>query len=230
MINVKNIGDISNSYVSNLNNEITNGQNSRVYKESGATRRKNRLLWIVAAVVVILSIAVINLYCNGLEINSNNAGVIISSLCVVVTLILGWQIYSALDLERRIITQTRMNIKNAVAESFQVTLCITFAQLGVAQLERGEVEQATRSLFNALNTGYVDNELYQSARDHAIDALKTMIHDLETSAKQGNEISIIANPEDVKAYLIAALKLDDPEILKFVRRIEINSQTKQSNL
>lgn len=47
--------------------------------------------------VALLGIGYLNLYCCNMEFNSNSAGVIISALGVLVTLLVGWQIYKSIE-------------------------------------------------------------------------------------------------------------------------------------
>lgn len=56
--------------------------------------------WIGALtfVVVLLGIGYLNLYCSEMSFNSNSAGVIISALGVLVTALVGWQVYNAIEM------------------------------------------------------------------------------------------------------------------------------------
>lgn len=47
--------------------------------------------------VAVLSLFVINAYCNDLEYSNNNAGVLISALGVLVTFVVAWQIWQMID-------------------------------------------------------------------------------------------------------------------------------------
>lgn len=55
---------------------------------------------ILTAAVVLLGIGYLNLYCSEMKFNSDSAGVIISALGVLVTALVGWQIYSLIDLKQ----------------------------------------------------------------------------------------------------------------------------------
>lgn len=48
--------------------------------------------------VALLGIGYLNLYCCNMEFNSNSAGVIISALGVLVTALVGWQIFNAIEM------------------------------------------------------------------------------------------------------------------------------------
>ncbi len=56
--------------------------------------------WVSALTfaVVMLGIGYLNLYCCEMEFNSNSAGVIISALGVLVTALVGWQVYNAIEM------------------------------------------------------------------------------------------------------------------------------------
>lgn len=55
--------------------------------------------WVSALTfaVVLLGIGYLNLYCNKMSFDSNNAGVIISALGVLVTALIGWQVFNAIE-------------------------------------------------------------------------------------------------------------------------------------
>lgn len=48
-------------------------------------------------IVVLIAIGVLNLYCCGMKFESNSAGVIISCFGVIVTCLIGWQVWQVLD-------------------------------------------------------------------------------------------------------------------------------------
>lgn len=53
---------------------------------------------ILTFAVVLLGIGYLNLYCNKMSFNSNSAGVIVSALGVLVTALVGWQVYNAIEM------------------------------------------------------------------------------------------------------------------------------------
>lgn len=56
--------------------------------------------WLSAltVAVAILGIAYYNLYCSEMKFNGNSAGVLISALGVIVTALIGWQVYNAIEM------------------------------------------------------------------------------------------------------------------------------------
>nr|WP_304651465.1 hypothetical protein [Bacteroides acidifaciens] len=56
--------------------------------------------WIGALtfVVILLGIGYLNLYCRKMEFDGDSAGVIISALGVLVTALVGWQVYNAIEM------------------------------------------------------------------------------------------------------------------------------------
>lgn len=55
---------------------------------------------ILTVSVILLGIAYMNLYCSHMQFDNNSAGVVISSLGVMVTALVGWQIYSLIDIKQ----------------------------------------------------------------------------------------------------------------------------------
>lgn len=70
---------------------------------------------ILTAAVVFLGIGYLNLYCSGMKFNDNSAGVVISALGVLVTALVGWQIYNAIEM--RSIIREYDKLKNQFNES-----------------------------------------------------------------------------------------------------------------
>lgn len=53
---------------------------------------------VLTFVVIFLGIGYLNLYCCQMKFNDNSAGVIISALGVLVTALIGWQVYNAIEM------------------------------------------------------------------------------------------------------------------------------------
>lgn len=53
---------------------------------------------ILTVAVVLLGIGYLNLYCCKMEFDGNSAGIIISALGVLVTALVGWQVYNAIEM------------------------------------------------------------------------------------------------------------------------------------
>lgn len=70
---------------------------------------------ILTAAVAFLGIGYLNLYCSGMKFNDNSAGVVISALGVLVTALVGWQIYNAIEM--RSIIREYDKLKRQLEES-----------------------------------------------------------------------------------------------------------------
>lgn len=57
---------------------------------------------ILTIAIILLSIGYGNLYCSTMQFDGNNSGVLISALGVIVTLLIGWQIYNAIELNKKV--------------------------------------------------------------------------------------------------------------------------------
>ena len=53
---------------------------------------------VLTVAVVFLGIGYLNLYCSGMKFDSGSAGVIVSALGVLVTALVGWQIYKSIEI------------------------------------------------------------------------------------------------------------------------------------
>jgi len=70
---------------------------------------------VLTVAVVFLGIGYLNLYCSGMKFDSGSAGVIVSALGVLVTALVGWQIFNAIEM--RLIIKEYDDLKNRLNES-----------------------------------------------------------------------------------------------------------------
>lgn len=85
----------------------------------------------LSIIVAILLIGYINLYCNGMVFNSNSAGVLISALGVAVTILVGWQIVNAIE-----VNQTLKNSLKEAESKFEQRAADLEGKIENARLEQ----------------------------------------------------------------------------------------------
>lgn len=177
---------------------------------------------------------------NGL--GADYIGIIIGILSGMITLLVGWQIFSniqereRLDEIRRQFENFRNNINNQVDQLIEqrisiridgasrrnqnIILCTTFAQIGLVQLENGELTSAVRSLFNALSADSEDDRMQNDARAHAIEMLE-QISIITRENPNNPRFEILASLEDRRLYQRIALNLNNDLIIDLIDRIRV---------
>lgn len=140
------------------------------------------------------------------ELGIDYQGWITGILALLVTILIGWNIYTAIDLRDKI---------NKFKYAVPISLTVSLAQLGRALFYKGYYEYAISTFLNALAAWEEgsENELMEEAYAFSIKCLKLM--------KEKN-ISLECTPEDFKAYMDAALKTRDEDIISYVKDFKIN--------
>lgn len=137
----------------------------------------NRWVGILTAVVAILSVLVVSAYLNGVPYSDNTASILISSLGVLVTALIAWQIFSLIkvdelmkklesaekhvdSMEERILKH--LYLENADISAIQIVSILKPAEVGEERhvIERrpayGLSAQTIRNQLKIKETNYVD--------------------------------------------------------------------------
>ena len=168
------------------------------------------------------------------SLGADYIGIIIGILSGMITLLVGWQIFNNIQERERIRdirnqfenfrNQTRGEIgtfiDNASERNQNIILAVVFAQMGLVQLENGELTSAVRSLFNSLSADVENNEMQNDARIHAIEMLE-QISILTRDNPNNPRFEILAPLEDRRLYQRIALNLNNDLIIDLIDRIQL---------
>lgn len=135
------------------------------------------------------------------ELSFDYQGVLVGILSLLVTVLIGWNIYTTIRIEGRI-----SKFKYAVP----VSLCTSLAQLGRALYNNDDYANALMSLLNALSVYEEGSEdkMMESAYSYSVTTIKAI-------KRKG--ITIECTKNDYIAFLSAALKTKDDEIISYVK-------------
>lgn len=150
-------------------------------------------------------------------------GVIVSILSILVTVLIGWDIYKAMNLDKRmenIVNEKMQILKEYTDQSKNISIMASLAQLGVSLKYNNDICGAFRSLMNALmfaqeidkpndNNKDLYNEVYENIIKRLIDTLNVI----------GNENTILPGDQDeYEMFLITVKKTDNKELIKLFRK------------
>lgn len=188
------------------------------------------ILFILVAVLFIwLTFASI---CNLQFEPTNTAGVIVSALAGMITLLVGWQILSNIQERERmselrkeynsfkadILSLIEKKTNDAAIRNQNIILCTAFAQMGLSQFYNRDYANAIRTLFNALASDDENDTLQADSRQHTVEILEEIA---KLSSSPGDEQLIIKVPEqDLRNFQMIALKLKNDKIIELTRRIQ----------
>lgn len=160
------------------------------------------IIWIMCGLSLVLSVAAVCMaYYRTPDLGFDYQGVIVGVLSLLVTVLIGWNIYTTIGIESRI-----GKFKYAVP----VSLCTSLAQLGRALYNNDDYANALMSLLNALavyEKGSED-EMMEAAFSYSVTTIKAI---------RQKGITIECNKDDYIAFLNAALKTKDKEIISYVK-------------
>lgn len=160
------------------------------------------LIWVACGVSLLLSVvAVCVAVWRSPELSFDYQGVLVGVLSLLVTVLIGWNIYTTIGIESKI-----SKFKYAVP----VSLCTSLAQLGRALYNNDDYANALMSLLNSLTVYEKDsgNDLMEASYSYSVSTIKAI-------KRKG--ITIECNKKDYIAFLSAALKTEDDEIILYVK-------------
>lgn len=204
--------------IGNVSNINTNCQS-----ETAVNKRSGGYFWLLIANVIF---AIINLCCafpRSGELDFDFTGFIIATLAVLVTALVGWQVYNSIDYKGKIneISSSTKQLQNEKLASLfvgMVHLGDSIKSLPTTTDEQKQTihDNALKAYFYALVYLHEDipsevkNELYNET-----------IQNLKTLFKECGDATLSASPELQGAFYMAALKTKDTELIKYAQNIKI---------
>lgn len=136
---------------------------------------------ILTVAVILLGIGYGNLYCSSMQFDGNSAGVLVSALSVIVALLIGWQIYNAIELNKRV-SENAERLNN----SFRAQSIILES---LDKKRRNIIEEWIEDNFSAIpyaHKGY-DQSITSTIIDNIIEAIEEDRKNTYTSYKITSE-------------------------------------------
>lgn len=200
------VGDINKSEVENVN---TYSAYNAKYKDRNVTALSS-----IAIIISILSISVSVIF--GSSANRDTASILVGTLTILVTVLLGWNIYTTINIQNIIRREINKGIDNAKRSAMFVSI----AQMGISNLNSNNTANAFQLLFNALSVwdADLDTELEKETFDYCVETLKKCALD----AKRTEKRFVLSNRMDKDVCVKAAIKTQVSELIELAYSIEVN--------
>ena len=163
--------------------------------------KKSISIWVSCISLLLSVIAVCAAFWRSPDLSFDYQGVIVGVLSLLVTVLIGWNIYTTIGIESRI---------NKFKYAVPISLCTSLAQLGRALYNNDDYANALMSLLNALAVYRKgsENELMEESYLYSVNTIKSI---------KEKGITIECTKEDYIAFLNAALRTKDDVIISYVK-------------
>lgn len=163
-----------------------------------------------AIIISVIAIFIAGVAVFSLELNLENASFALGVLSLLVTLLVGWQIYNKIAFDAKV----QRAIDKQVSIGANTALFVALAQQGKSAYNRDDKADAIQSLLNALCIWdeEMKSPLAKEAYEYCITKLMLLIK---------NVGYIVEDNDEKDAYIKAALKTGNRELIDFAVGIEI---------
>lgn len=166
----------------------------------------------ISIILSILAIIIAGIATFSLELDLENSSFALGVLTLLVTLLVGWQIYSKIEFDRRI----NKAIEKQIGIGANTALFVALAQQGKSAYNKEDNAEAIQSLLNALCiwSNEMKSPLAQEAYNYCIDKLSKL---------DKNIIFEVEDVEEKDAYINAAIKTGQRELIDFATKIKVRN-------
>ena len=190
------------------------------------------LISIVAIVISLVAIVIASFIAFTLPFDSDNASFTLGTLTLLIALLVGWQIYSIIDVQKQIEKANKVSkeielFKEKIEIESKSALFVSLAQLGKSSFNKiginkaydnAERAEAVQSLFNALCLWQeeMDDLIAKDAYKYCTTKLQILIHDIK--------IFEVESAEEKDAFIMAAMKTDIRKLIDFATSIIVKKK------
>ena len=166
-----------------------------------------------AIIISIIAIFIAGVSAFSLEFNLENSSFVLGTLTLLVTLLVGWQIYNKIEFDNRI----RKAIDEQVEKGSNMALFVALAQQGNSAYNRDDKANAIQSMLNALCiwNESMDTPLAKEAYNNCVTKLIAMSKGIVFEVEEADERD---------AYIKAALKTGEQELINFATQIKVREK------
>ena len=163
-------------------------------------------------ILSILAIIIAGTAAFSLELDLENSSFALGILTLLVTLLVGWQIYTKIEVDHRI----NKAIEEQVSIGANTALFVALAQQGRSAYNKEDNAEAIQSLLNALCvwSKEMKSPLAKEAYNYCIDKLSKL---------DKNIIFEVEDAEEKDAYVKAALNTKQRELIDFTTKIRVRN-------
>ena len=166
-----------------------------------------------AIIISIIAIFIAGVSSFSLDFNLENSSFVLGTLSLLVTLLVGWQIYNKIEFDNRI----RRAIDEQVEKGSNMALFVALAQQGNSAYNRDDKANAIQSMLNALCiwNESMDTPLAKEAYNICVTKLIAMSKGIVFEVEEADERD---------AYIKAALKTGEQELINFATQIKVREK------
>ena len=145
-----------------------------------------------------------------LDFKFENSSFTLGFLTLLVTLLIGWQIYNKIELDDRVSKE----LDKRVQAGANTALFVALAQLGRSSFNKGDKTDAIQSLLNALCVwdDKMNSPMAKDAYSYCISRLTTLTKDIIFEVEETDEKNL---------YTKAILNTGEKDLIDFVTRITV---------
>lgn len=164
-------------------------------------------------ILSLLAIIIAGTTAFSLSIDLGNSSFTLGTLTLLVTLLVGWQIYNKIEFDNRI----RKAIDEQVEKGSNMALFVALAQQGNIAYNRDDKANAIQSMLNALCiwNETMDTPLAKEAYNNCVTKLIAMSKGIVFEVEETDERD---------AYIKAALKTGEQELINFATQIKVREK------
>ncbi len=231
---IQQVGNIINSELKDVN---TSSANKNIDIHFNPYKRCfTPALWAIGIISLANCIILCILFPRSQELCIDYMGIIVTVLSILVTLLVGWQIYKTIGFEQKTVAELvrienelneklssnqqalHKEIEEGIEQSVNMSLFMSLAQLAFALHQSESSEEQFRNAvplqisYNALCVWNNNTKDVEDAYNSCISLIK------EYRIKDCN---LVVSKDDYKLFLSAALKTQDDEIIEFTKNFKI---------
>jgi len=170
-------------------------------------------IWVSIAALAVGVVAIIIACPRKEELGFDYMGVIVGILSLLVTCLIGYEVFRMFTFKKSVEKKVKKKLKNAEYSAS----CLALAQLGNALYGTGQHELALQSLFNALTIGNMAkmSELGKEAVENSI----TLLAKINDELRDVEAIQLESDPELVNRMKAAAYKTNSEKVISLACRL-----------
>ncbi len=175
--------------------------------------------WSILVSIVALILSLLALIINGCHhFNCDVTGLMVTVLCMLVTILISWQIYNVIEIKEQLRRVDEMEL--SIAKAHNKALMITMEKLGSSMLNlNGKTSDLDAFVLgSSLDAFFSVIDYWDGTVDdrEAMASYYTAINKIESLSERGHVK--LASPEKKRKYIELAMKTGNERLISFARK------------
>ena len=186
-------------------------------------------IWLITLTIFSLIVAIFvgNLYCQGVPYDNNAAGFIVASLAVLVTVLIGWQIFNVITYEKRI-NEIERNIEMKAKYSdarVHFTQGLMLLQLSdIDEKQKRNYAVAYRNFFDSLRF-YLESTKNVTAIDACLSNMNICLTSIKNKAAKF-DVRVYVKCDKLYEIVLPLIRLEASD--DYTQRLKTLNETRKS--